>query len=334
MMSRPRICICGGGSLGIVCAGVFLSQGINVSMLTGHPARWNRDIYVTDPDGKRFAGRLSNVSDSPQEVVTQADMVLLCVPGYLIEKTLTDIRPFIGKETLVGSIVSSTGFFTFAHRILAPDAPLFGFQRVPFIARSDVYGRSGRLLGYKKDLKVAVENVECEQVRLLLEKLFLTPVTLLDNFYEASLTNSNPLLHTSRLYSMWSGYDDEIYSRQTLFYADWTDDASRLLIGMDEEFMALTSSLNISRSVIPSILEYYESVDAETLTRKIKSIPAFASILSPMKPEAGGWVPDFNSRYFTEDFPFGLRLITDLARERSISTPLMNRVLDWGLSVT
>ena len=327
-----KICVCGGGSLGIVCASVFLAQGISVSLLTGHPGSWHKDISVSDPDGKIYAGRLSCISSDPEVALSGAEMVLLCLPGYLIEDTLRSIKPWLAADTLVGAIVSSTGFFFAAHRTLDPGTPLFGFQRVPYIARYDKYGATGRLLGYKPLLKVAVENADRESVRLMLQRLFSTPVELLNNFYEASLTNSNPLLHTSRLYSMWGTYDGEIYPRQTLFYAEWTDDASELLTAMDSEFMALTADLGISREAIPSILEYYGQPDAHALTLKIRSIPAFATILSPMKSCGDGWVPDFGSRYFTEDFPFGLRLIADLARSRSLPTPVIDRVLAWGLT--
>ena len=64
------------------------------------------------------------------------------------------------RESIVGSIVSSTGFFIFAHEIFGDKAPLFGFQRVPFISRSKEYGKIGQLLGYKKSLNVAIENYE------------------------------------------------------------------------------------------------------------------------------------------------------------------------------
>lgn len=105
-----------------------------------------------------------------------------------------------------------------------------------------------------------------------------------------------------------------------------------MLIAMDSEFMSLVKSLGIRKEVIPSLLDYYESSDAESLTAKIKSINAFQRILSPMKEVSGGWIPDFNSRYFTEDFPFGLRFIKDIAEKQNISIPTINKVYNWGIS--
>lgn len=331
MRNINTICICGGGNLGIVCAGVFLSKGIKVSLLTGRPDKWADYIEVRDPDGKIFSGKLNKVSDSPEKVVPEADIVFLTLPGCLIRDALKRIKPFLRSETMVGSVVATTGFFFAAHEILGDRNVLFGFQRVPYIARVDEYGKNGYLLGYKKNLNVAVENSENPlSVKETLEELFNTPVNLLGNYYEASLSNSNPLLHTSRLFSMWKNYDGEVFDRQSMFYLDWDKEASEYLIAMDNEFQKLLRKLGISEDVIPDILRYYESSDAETLTNKIRSIRAFNSIKTPMRAQGDGWVPDFSSRYFTEDFPYGLRIIKELATKNGVDCPTIDRVYEWG----
>lgn len=329
-----NICICGGGSLGHVCAAFFAAQGNPVSILSGHPQKWNDSISCFDKDGKCYSGKINRVSSNPEEVIPNADIILLCLPGYMIESTLINIKPFVKKHAAIGSIVASTGFFFFAHKIFDNTVTLFGFQRVPFIARVRNYGIDADLLGYKPSLNVAIEPADgenAEDMRKLLETLLKTPVNLLDSFYEASLTNSNPLLHTSRLYQMWHNYNGEVYAQKPLFYEEWNDDASRLLIDMDNEFMQLLDHLDIRKGAIPPITEYYESPTPEALTQKISGIPAFKGIISPVKETPEGWVPDFESRYFTEDFPFGLKFIKELA-DGKIETPNIDKVLNWGMS--
>ena len=71
---------------------------------------------------------------------------------------------------------------------------------------------------------------------------------------------------------------------------------------------------------------------APSLTRKISSIPAFQAITSPMVETEGGWKADFGSRYFTEDFPFGLRWIKELAEENDVPTPIIDEVYNWGIN--
>lgn len=335
MKDIKTICICGGGSLGIVCAGVFLSKGMSVNILTGHPNRWSDTIKVYDVRGNEYGGKLNKVSSIPNEVIPSSDLVLITLPGFLIEDTLQEIKPFLSPNIIVGSIVSSTGFFFAAHKVLGDKHVLFGFQRVPYIARTRKYGEIGDLLGYKNSLNIAIENVDDKmEVVEQLKYLFGTPISLLNNYLEASLTNSNPILHTGRLYSLWKNYNGEVYSVPFLFYAEWTKEASEYLIKMDEEFQTLLRKLNIGENVIPRLLDYYESYDAESLTEKIKSIPAFKDIKAPLKQVANGWVPDFSSRYFTEDFPYGLRLIKELAEKENVKTPYIDEIYNWGNKIS
>ena len=328
-----KVCICGGGALAHVCAGVLSSQPeVEVNIFTRKPELWSHQLEVTDSRGKVYNGNLNIIDNSPEEALKDCDIVFLCLPGFAIEGTLNSIKPYIGNA-IVGSIVCSTGFFFAAHRILGEDARLFGFQRVPYIARTKEYGHTANLLGYKPQLAIAVENVEDnEAFRQLVETLWMTPVKLLGSHYEVSLTNSNPILHTGRLYSMWKDWDGEVYDHNILFYKEWTNEASQMLIDMDAEFMQLLDLLPVTKGAIPSLLKYYESQDAESLTRKITSIPAFQNITSPMKEVGGVWIPDFESRYFTEDFPYGLKYIWQLAHENNIYCPNIDLVYEWGMS--
>lgn len=328
-----RICICGGGNLGHVCAGFLANRGHQVSILTTKPERWSQTIEIVAPD-RSFEGKLALVSSHPEEVIPQAEIVLVCLPGFAIHDELTKIKPHLSKNCLVGTVVSSTGFFFEAFKVLPADIALFGFQRVPFISRTIKYGQKVELKGYKESLHVAIEHSENkESIRIILGQLFEKPVTIANSFYEVSLSNSNPLLHPSRIYTMWKDWQTGIvYPRNPQFYAEWTLEASTLLLQMDDEFQSLLKILGLKEGCIPPILDYYESADADSLTQKLRSIKAFQNISSPMKAVEGGFIPDFGSRYFTEDFPYGMRFIVETAQKHHVSIPTTENIYQWGLS--
>ena len=348
MYRMKTICICGGGSLGHVIAGWLSSRGkAEVRLLTSRPEAFDGTLSVDTPEvschgPEILEGKLSRWSADPSEVIPGADIVLLCLPGYMIGKTLEKIGPWLNPLAFVGSVFSSTGFFIEAQKTLPPSQPLWGFQRVPFIARVGDYGHSAHLLGFKKSLSIAVENCSGEgkeEFRTMVQEWFETPAELLSNWYEASLTNSNPLLHTSRLYTMFGGENDgRKYDHNVLFYEEWTVEAADLLIRMDEEFFRLLEVLPVRKGYLPRILDYYESTDAVSLAAKLSSIAGFKGITSPMKPvgtRTDGpvlWEPDFGSRYFTEDFPYGLQLIRGMAHDHGIPVPEIDRVCDWGMA--
>lgn len=330
-----NICICGGGNLGHVVLGVLAAQPQNrVSLLTNHPQQWADTVMVTDPNGKQYVGKIAQITNRAEDVIPHSDIVLLCLPGFAIREELDKIRPYLSATTAVGSIVSSTGFFFEAQRLLPKEQPLFGFQRVPFISRTTEYGRSAELKGYKPLLNLAIEQTaDKEALRLTIEQLFHTPTQLLQSHYEASLTNSNPLLHPSRLYTLWKDWHKGIiYDKNPYFYADWTLEAAQLYIDMDAEFQTLLRTLPVRSEAIPDVLTYYESHDAASLAHKLRTIPAFQGILSPMKEVEGGFLPDFHSRYFTEDFPFGIRFIIELAQEKGVQIPKIKEVYEWGIN--
>ena len=330
-----KICICGGGNLGHVCAGFLANRGHQVSILTTKPERWNTELKIVAPN-KTFTGKLTLVTSNPEEVIPQAELILICLPGYAIHEELEIVKPYLAEGAIVGTVVSSTGFFFEAFAVLPSDIPLFGFQRVPFISRIIEYGKEAELKGYKETLHVAIENTTVkEPIREKLERLFEKPVTLADSYYEVSLSNSNPLLHPSRLYTMWKDWrPGNVYPRNPQFYAEWTMEASELLIQMDDEFQKLLNVLGLKPGCIPTILDYYESNDAVSLTQKLHDIRAFQGILSPMKEIEGGWIPDFSSRYFTEDFPYGMRFIVETAHEHNVEIPTIEEIYQWGLKVS
>lgn len=333
IMQKEVITIIGGGHLGHVCAGFLGAQeGVELRLLTRRPQLWADCVEVTDPDGVVFKGRFAMVTSNPTEALSGADIVLLCLPGYSIREMLEKIAEHLEPHTAVGAIVASTGFFFHAFEILGNSQPLFGFQRVPFIARTKEYGHSAELLGYKPSLSVAIEQTDDKQMlRETLEMLFKCPVSLCQNFYEVSLSNSNPLLHTSRLFSLWRNYSEGVvYDRVPYFYKEWTSETSELYMAMDCELQTLLRVLGVREGALPDVLTYYESADAESLACKLRSIPAFQGIPAPMKEIEGGYVPDFSSRYFTEDFAIGLNFTRNLCHENNVPCPVMDRVYGWG----
>lgn len=329
-----KVCICGGGNLGHVVAGFVAAQGkYEVCLLTRHPERWSQELTIETPTATTLTGHLSGLYSDAKQAVGHADIVLLCLPGYAIRETLLHIKDHLRPDSAVGSVVSSTGFFFEAMELLPASQPLFGFQRVPFISRIVEYGRKARLMGYKESLHLAIERArQPEQLCDTLADMLQTPIHLLGSYYEVSLSNSNPLLHPSRLYSLWKDWHEGVvYSRVPLFYEEWTEEAARLYIEMDNELQALLELLPVRKGSIATVLDYYESTDVASLTRKLRSIEAFKGILSPMKETAGGYVPDFQSRYFTEDFPYGLAIVHRLTHEKGVPSPTIDRIYEWGM---
>lgn len=333
-----KICICGGGNLGHVIAGYLASKDdCRVSVLTRNSDKWSNVLKISDLNNKTYTGELYKISNDASEVLSDIDIVLLCLPGHYMKKELQDIAPFLNEDMYVGSIVSNSGFFLWAQEILPKHTKLFGFQRTPMEARISEYGHSARIDGYKSSLAIATLNVPDETlVKRSIELLFGVPVKILDNYMAVTLSNSNPLLHPSRLYTLFGHQHNReaTYPRQPSFYEEWDDMSSELLISCDNELQTLVRVLGLPADSVPPILKHYDSHDAQSLTQKLRSIPGFKGVKVPMKQiDTNGFVLDYEHRYFREDIPYGLSIIKYVAQKHNVKTPTIDKILNWAESL-
>ena len=70
------------------------------------------------------------------------------------------------------------------------------------------------------------------------------------------------------------------------------------------------------------------------MTKKISGIKGFKGLESPVIRVGNMFIPDFNSRYFTSDFSYGLAILVQIAEFIGVNTPNMNETLNWYFDVT
>lgn len=329
-----KICILGGGNIGTLLVGdIGQKSDISIRLLTSKPDEWEKTIEVYREDGvSTHTGKIDVISNNPEEVVVGADIILSTVPSHVFPETMRKISPFIKSGTWIGVMPGSGGTEFYCKKLIERGCILFGFQRVHGIARIKEYGKSVYDLGKKKELYIATIPVEKgEEVCRVMEDLFNIKCIALPNYLNVTLTPSNQILHTTRLCSMFYHYEEGVYWDDIMyFYSDWTDQASRLLIMCDGELQSLCRVLSpLDLSGVRPLIEYYESDTPEKMTEKIRSITAFKNIKAPMIATDKGYIPDLRSRYFIEDFPYGLCIIKDFCKIVGLDTPAIDKVLYW-----
>lgn len=336
-MKNLRICICGGGSQGHISAGVIGNNPkYDVNILTRRPHLWSHSFRTIDLSGKEYQAHLDQISDKPENVIPKADIVLICLPGYAIREELVKIAPYLSKDTIVGCSFGGSGFFLQLFDVLGPNVKGFALQRVPYTGRPREYGHTATLKGYKPYLKVATTNIDNpQQIVNILEDWYSTPVYHLTHWLEATLSNSNPLLHPCRMKVMFKDWTPEkIYNRIPYMYnTDWDDESSKCWLDCDNELRSVMSQLPMNINEVPSILEYYNCEDIHSLTLKMQSIEPFKTVKAHMIEVDGGYKVDSTVRYFTEDIPYGLLLIKAFAQLTKIQTPAIDNVISWAQNV-
>lgn len=62
---------------------------------------------------------------------------------------------------------------------------------------------------------------------------------------------------------------------------------------------------------------------------RIRSIASFKGLKPPGLETAGGYLPDFSSRYFSADFAFGLKLILQVGNLAQVALPTCQMLMTW-----
>lgn len=331
---KNNICIIGGGNIGTLLIGDIGSrENVSLRLLTSRPDEWSNEIEVYNiNDEFKYVGKVDIISDKPFDVIPNADIIILTVPSHVFPKIIINIEPFIKKGTLIGVMPGSGGAEFYCKRLIEKGCILFGFERVHGIARIKEYGKSVYDLGKKNKLHIAsIPTKEIRYICMKMEQIFKVRCKPLNNYLNVTLTPSNPILHTTRIYTLLYNYKkDTCYNEVIKFYEDWNNDASKMLFLCDKELQDICRMIKgLDLRAVKSLKEYYESETIEEMTEKIRNIDAFKGIGLPMLEIDKGYIPDFFSRYFLEDFPFGLCIIKGFSDIVGIDTPNIDKILRW-----
>lgn len=323
----------GAGNIGTQFAAHCAEKGHKVTVFSSKPDKINKKLTViNEKDEIIHKGIIERSTGDPSEAFANAELIFVITPATLMKVNAAKILPFV-KPGMKICIVPGTGGGECAFsECLKKGAIVFGLQRVPSVARLVEYGKTTRAVGYRSELFVAAipshETLRCCEV---INNIFDIKVSPLPNYLNITLTPSNPILHTVRLRTLFAGYHDGvIYEKVPLFYEGWNDETSILLLKCDDEVQELCRKLDqFDLSYVKSLRNHYDSPTPEALTAKISSIKGFMGLTSPTVKVKGGYIPDFNSRYFTADFSYGLTILIQAAEFIGINVPNMKETLDW-----
>ena len=322
-----NITIVGAGNIGLQFAVHCREKGHAVKIYTNKNV--SPDLTIVNEDGNiihKCSGL--QISNDEKSCFFNADLIFITYPAFMTEQIEKTIYPFINTGKMICLVPGTGGGELVFKKCIQKGAIVFGLQRVPSVSRIIEPYKTVRCVGYRTTLHVAaIQSKYSQQCATIIHDIFDMPVEILPNYLNITLTPSNPLLHTSRLFNLFG--EKQKYIKIPLFYEDWNDETSKLLLEMDEELQKICKAIPLNLNYVKSLKEHYESPDYVSLTNKIKSIKGFKGILTPMLEEDGHYVPDFNSRYFTADFNYGLSIIIQISKLTGLSHPYMDMVYNW-----
>lgn len=333
-----NVTILGGGNIGMCLLGeISRVKGYDVTMCASHPEMFEDRIRVVD-DEKNITFRSGNfrVMDDMAEAVRGADVILCTLPAFLRKNAIEKMGGSIKDGACLGFFPGYGGAEFYCNDLIKRGITIFALQKVPYVARTKERGKVAGLMSKKKTIYIgAIPNAKTAEITALLADMLLIECRALKNYMAATLLPGNPLLHTSGSYVYLKNYQEgQLFPEQIYYYQTWTDEMSKVICRYSDEMKEICDRLPVDLSEVQTIQEYYESPTPEKLTEKFHSIPSFYPLTLPMVKEEKGYRPDFTSRFYTEDMPFGVCIIKALGLIARVKTPMIDTILDWYFKMT
>lgn len=324
-----KICIVGAGNIGLVMAGVIAhSREHEVVVFTNRKFNASELVLEDVEQGVKYADLSIRVDDNPESALSGADYIFCTYPAFLRQDFILQYGRYIDAGAALGFVPGYGGAEYACKPLRDRGVIVFGLQRVPFVARQSEHVIA-RLLSKKKELYLSsIPSDSTEKICSVVEALLGIPTVPLKHYLAVTLAPSNPLLHLTGLYNVFNDWEEgQYFDRQLMFYEEWTDSASEMLLAYDEELQNVCKRIPVDLTEVVSLKQYYESQTPEAMTNKLKSIEAFKAVQVPLKKNGDLFYPDFDSRMFIEDFPYGIAIIKFFALLVDVETPTIDEIL-------
>lgn len=326
-----KITIVGGGNIGTQFAVHCAEKGHEVTVVTSKPEVFCKHLTIVDENGNvTHEGNIYHATSDPVAGYGDADFIMVTLPANMMKACADEVFKCSRKDAIIGVVPGNGGSECAFHQSIERGNTFFLMERVPAIARLIEKGKRVKSTGYRGELHIAsLPSAKAQECCKIIKGIFDIPCIAIPGILNLTMTPSNPILHTTRMRTIFADYrDGVVYDHIPLFYEDWNDESSRLLLACDEEVQKICRALP-GIQYVRSLRDHYESDTAEAMTRKLSSIPAFRGIGTPSVKVEGGYIPDLHSRYFTADFSFGLSVIQQIGAFAGVETPSIDATMDW-----
>ncbi len=328
-----KITIVGGGNIGTLFAVHCSSVGHEVVIYSSSPGVFRRKLSIVNESYETILeGNICYATNDPEDAFPNADVIFITFPARMMKSIADVIYRYTRMNTIIGVIPGSGGCECAFEKFIKRGNVFFGMERVPAISRLIEKGKTVRAIGYRNELHISMfpSNSSMNCCRII-ENVFDIKCRMIPCYLNITMIPSNSILHTTRLYTIFRDYKEgDVYETLPLFYEEWDDKSSELLILCDEEVQNICHTLSgFLLDNVKSLKEHYGCFSVCQMTKKIRSILAFKGIKTPCKETNGGFVPDLESRYFTSDFSYGLSIINQIADFEGVRVPNIKKVLNW-----
>lgn len=355
---KKQLVIVGGGSSAHALIPLLSKANFDISILTSRPKNWSHTIELEyqNPKGdvlKIFKGRVTIITNNPEDCVPQADYIILCMPVHKYRVALHHIAPYINKDkrVIMGTVYGQGGFNWMVEEIQKQynldKLIMFAFGLIPWICRTKQYGHVGITYGVKSRNAAMVypkeffTQIDKELFEPICYNWFkIGKVEQLENFISITLSVDNQIIHPTRCYAIYqeTGGSWKRVEDVPMFYKDYDAFSAQCLAELDGDYSKVRDKI---KQLYPNrdfhyMLDYlalehytYNSTSADIVDSFVNS-PTLQAIGTPVVVDDNGYVElDKNGRFFMDDIYYGIAIVKWIAELLKIEVPMIDKVLHW-----
>lgn len=331
-----KVTIIGAGNIGTYLAAyISLKKDCKVWIHTSKPSAFNKELTLLEEE-RNFEHhvKLHSVTSDIKEAVKNADYILITHPSFMVEKIINEITQHAKKGAVVGAIPSfGSKDEYYINDLINKGCIFFGSQRVPSLTRLITYGKAIALKQKNTKMKLGVIPQEyatkvCSDMTSLID---IPCIPLNDSLVLPEFSYISSSITPSKLYELFSDYSDNIvYKKIPLFYEEWGDDSSAMLLQLSEDlkniFAHLKQLCNGDLNIFENLLTYFNIPLPEQLTQKIRTSPSFSIETVSEKAHFS----DASSTFFMEDLLSDLCSLKAFSELINLDTLTLDKVIYWA----
>lgn len=296
--------------------------------------------------GKEIVGKVNLASSDPATACAGCSVFILSCPVNAQESLLRKIAPFVPKGSFVGSLFGQGNFdliaaMVFGTRVQTEQITIFSLFNIPYTVITQVPGSRVLHQNQKKMTKMCCNPYsQIDTVQALAEDLWRVPCIKLGSFLEITLTPGNQIIHPGRVMGIFDNNSMKLLKEQPMFYATMNQCSADNIEKLSNEVQMIKFGIKARfpeislKAVIPiddRIRDQYgdDVADPTNLLSIFRTNKGYSRFKCPVVKIGDQFLVNAKARIFTEDVPFGLCVLLDIAEMLELKVPNIVRAIEW-----
>jgi len=271
------------------------------------------------------------VTTNAQEAVEGADVILVVVPSFAHDRFAQDMAKVLKPGQIVVLSPPNPGGAAFFENVLrrygAQAGIVIGEMACLIYACRKTGKSSVRISAIKKGLSAAALPATDNSKILDMLREFYPDMVTGKNILETGLSNVNTVCHpTISLLNL--GRIEDTKGEFEFYYQGSTPSVGQLIEAMDKERAAVGRGFGVELPPTWKLVrEWYDpyGVSGNSIYEVHHSNPAYRGSKAPN---------NLDTRYITEDIPYGLVPLAELGDCAGVETPYIDAIITIGYAVT